>query len=69
MSCEKCGGKGFYDAPLMMNAGNMGSLKQCCDVKKYSEEVRRRLMGGETVINVKGKPNECLVIPFRKKET
>lgn len=66
MKCEKCDDKGFYDAPLMLNANNMGSLKQCCDIKKYSAEVKRRI---EIDREMREGPRPLAkVLPLRKKE-
>ncbi len=45
MNCQRCHGKGYIDAPLMMSGGNYGSIQQCCDLTKYSDEVARRING------------------------
>lgn len=41
--CLRCEDRGFIEAPLLMSAGNFGTLKQCCNIEKYSAEVARRL--------------------------
>jgi len=58
MNCTKCSDKGFTEAPMLMSAGNFGFIKQCCDIKKYSAEVERRI-----------NPNKgATILPFRRKD-
>jgi hypothetical protein len=46
MKCNRCGGKGFIESYIGVNASFTPSLEQCparCDIGAYSREVQRRL--------------------------
>lgn len=43
MKCLKCEDRGFIEAPILMSAGNYGTILQCCNITKYSEEIQRRI--------------------------
>lgn len=42
MSCKRCNGKGFLEYETHRNAKFFVQLYQCCDIEKYSAEVKRR---------------------------
>ena len=43
MGCLRCNGRGFIEAPILVSQGNYGTLLQCCNIQKYSAEVKRRI--------------------------
>ena len=45
MTCNRCNGKGFIESPHMISNGNYTSIKQCCDITAYSNEIQRRMSG------------------------
>lgn len=43
MPCRKCGGKGFLESFIMRDNAQVACIEQCCDVKAYSAEIKRRV--------------------------
>lgn len=71
MRCPRCNDRGFIEAPILMSQGNYGSLIQCCNIKKYSEEIQRRINLHSPKKDVNDAQNTAqqlgVVLPMRKK--
>lgn len=73
MICKRCGGKGYLEEWLHRDAQMNSILKQCCDVRKYSEAVTFRAKHPERFykpapqpIVLETKPTN--VIPFKQRQ-
>ena len=70
MKCQRCNDRGFVEAPILMSQGNYGSLMQCCNIKKYSDEVQRRINLQTPKNNINDAQNKAqqfgIVLPMRR---
>lgn len=41
--CHKCGGAGFIEYETRRSGGFFATIQQCCDIEKYSAEIKRRM--------------------------
>lgn len=62
MTCSKCEGAGFTIYVSRRDGGDKEVVQQCCDIAKYSKEIKRRYMGDIP-------PAEPVVLPFKQKGT
>ena len=71
MKCQRCNDRGVVEAPILMSQGNYGTLLQCCNIKKYSEEIQRRIGLQSPKNNVNDAQNKAqqlgVVLQMRKK--
>lgn len=71
MKCQRCNDRGFVEAPILMSQGNYGTLLQCCNIKKYSEEIQRIIGLQSPKNNVNDAQNKAqqlgVVLHMRKK--